>query len=119
MHPSHKRVVHGSWGGVLLHETSKGEVLGDKVWMYKGMMMNGDNLESNLLTLSSLKIHSLYKFCRVQVTHVEPDVYVEVRGDWRVTTIYNISVYHSLHGSMMGYSLRVTRAGVADHECEC
>ena len=42
----------------------------DKVRMYEEMMMNDDNLESNLLTSSLLKIHSLYKFCRVQVTHV-------------------------------------------------
>ena len=26
---------------------------------------------------------------------------------------------HSLHGSIMGCSLRVTRAGVAGRECEC
>ena len=32
-------------------------------WMYKEIMMNDDNLESNLLTSSLLKIHSLYKFC--------------------------------------------------------
>ena len=31
--------------------------------MYKEMMMNDDNVESNLLTSSLLKIHSLYKFC--------------------------------------------------------
>ena len=35
----------------------------DKVWMYKEMMMKDDNLESNLLTSSLLKICSLYKFC--------------------------------------------------------
>ena len=64
--------------------------------MYEEMMTNDDNLESNLLTSSLLKIHSLYKFCRVllqvvlQVAHVEPDVCVEVRGDWRVTAIYTI-----------------------------
>ena len=44
------------------------------------MMTNDDNLESNLLTSSLLKIRSLYKFCRVllQVALVEPDVCVEV-----------------------------------------
>ena len=31
----------------------------DKVWMYEEMMMNDDNLESNLLTSSLLKICSL------------------------------------------------------------
>ena len=93
--------------------------------MYKEMMTNNDNLESNLLTSSLLKIRSLYKFCRVllqvvlQVAHVEWDVCVEVTDDWRVTAIYTTSVYHSLHGSIMGCSLRVTRAEVADHECEC
>ena len=35
----------------------------DKVWMYKEIMTNNDNLESSLLTSSLLKIHSLYKFC--------------------------------------------------------
>ena len=34
----------------------------DKV-LYEEMMTNDDNLESNLLTSSLLKIHSLYKFC--------------------------------------------------------
>ena len=55
-------------------------------------MMNDDNLESNLLTYSLLKMHSLYKFCRVQVAHVELDICVEVRGDWRVTAIYTIAI---------------------------
>ena len=41
----------------------KGLVVSDKVWMYEEIMMNNDNLESNLLTSSLLKIHSLYKFC--------------------------------------------------------
>ena len=65
--------------------------------MYEEMMTNNDNLESSLLTSSLLKIHKPYKFCRVllqvvlQVAHVEPDVYVEVRGDWRVTAIYTIA----------------------------
>ena len=42
------------------------------------MMTNDDNLESDLLTSSLLKIRSLYKFCRVllQVALVEP-VYQE------------------------------------------
>ena len=35
----------------------------DKVWMYEEIMMNDDNLESNLLTSILLKIRSLYKFC--------------------------------------------------------
>ena len=60
------------------------------------MMMNHDNLESNLLTSSLLKICSLYKFCRVQVAHVEPDVYVEVKCGWRFTSIYTISVNCSI-----------------------
>ena len=33
--------------------------------MYEEMMMNNDNLGSNLLTSSLLKLRSLYKFCRV------------------------------------------------------
>ena len=50
----------------------------DKVWMYEEMMMNDDNLESNLLTSSLLKICSLYKFCRVllQVAHFELEICV-------------------------------------------
>ena len=35
----------------------------DKVRMYEEIMMNDDNLESNLLTSSLLKTRSLYKFC--------------------------------------------------------
>ena len=35
----------------------------DKVWIYEEIMTNDDNLESNLLTSSLLKIHSLYMFC--------------------------------------------------------
>ena len=33
----------------------------DKVWMYEEIMMNDDNVESNLPTSSSLKMCSLYK----------------------------------------------------------
>ena len=47
----------------------------DKVWNEE-MMMDDDNLESNLLTSSLLKIHSLYKFC--YKLHIELDVSVEV-----------------------------------------
>ena len=48
----------------------------DKVRMYEETMTNDDNLESCLLTSSLLKIHSLYKFCRVllQVAHVELEI---------------------------------------------
>ena len=45
----------------------------DKV-LYEEMMANDDNLESNLLTSSLLKIHSLYKFCRVQVARAELEI---------------------------------------------
>ena len=38
-------------------------IVADKVWMYEEMMTNDDNLESNLLTSSLLKILSLYKLC--------------------------------------------------------
>ena len=37
-------------------------------------MMNHDNVESSLLTSGLLKIRSLYKFCRVQVAHVESEI---------------------------------------------
>ena len=43
--------------------------------MYEEMMTNDDNLESNLLTSSLLKIHSLYKFCvELQVAHVKLEI---------------------------------------------
>ena len=77
-----------------------------------------DNLESNRLTSILLKICSL-----LQVAHVETDVDVEVKSGWRFTSIYTIATivtsvtdsigYHSLHGSIMGCSFRVTRARVA------
>ena len=46
------------------------------------------------LTSSLLKICSLYTLCYrlCPVAHVEPDICVEVRGDWRVTVIYTTSV---------------------------
>ena len=106
--------------------------LGDSVCMYKEMMMNDDNVESSLLTSSLLKIRSMYKFCyklhmlswRSRWTELYSSYIYEVycRSSemcWEFTSIYTTSVYHSLHGSMMGCSLRVTRAGVADQECEC
>ena len=51
--------------------------------------MNDDNLESNLLASSLLKMHSLYKFCYKlsQRFHVMNRLH-----DWRVTAIYTISV---------------------------
>ena len=44
--------------------------------MYEEMMTNDDNLESNLLTSTLLKIRSLYKFCGVllQVAHAELEI---------------------------------------------
>ena len=64
--------------------------------MYEEMMTNDDNLESNLLTSSLLKIRSPYKFCRVQVAHVELDVCEEVKCGWRFTSIYTTSVNCSI-----------------------
>ena len=104
----------------------------DKVWMYKEMMMNDDNVESSLLTSSLLKISSLYKFCyklhmlswrsrwtELCSSYIYEEVCCTSEVCWGSTSIYTSSVYHSLQGSIMGCSLRVTRAGVADHECEC
>ena len=45
-------------------------MIDDKILMYEEIMTNDDNLESNLLTSSSLKIRSLYKL------HVEPEICV-------------------------------------------
>ena len=39
----------------------KWAVVTDKVWMYEEIMTNDDNLESNLLSSSLLKMCSLYK----------------------------------------------------------
>ena len=74
-----------------------------------------DNLESNLLTSSLLKILVCTSSVELQIVHVEPDVCVEVRDDWIVTAIYTIATivttvtdsigYHSLHGSVMDCSL--------------
>ena len=90
-------------------------------------------LESNPLTSSLLKICSLYKF--YYKLHVEPEICVvsklkykwNVAGDLllfillvsNVTSVTDSIGYHSLHGSIMDCSLRVTRAGVAGWECEC
>ena len=40
----------------------------DKVWMYKEIMMNDDNLESNLLTSSLLKRHLVYVLVQVDMS---------------------------------------------------
>ena len=54
--------------------------------MYKEIMINNDNLESNLLSSSLLKI-------LVQILlQVEPEICVEVSGGWRATDIYMNSV---------------------------
>ena len=101
------------------------EVIVDKVWNEE-MMTNDDNVESNLLTSSLLKICSLYKFCyklhmlswRSRWTVCSSCIYEVCCTSevcWGFTSIYTTSVYHSLHGSIMGCSLRVTR----DRECEC
>ena len=101
----------------------------DKVRVYEEIMMNDDNLEANLLTSILLKM--LYKFllqcwagCLDELNRVVP--ISKWRSDWRVIAIYTTSVnridsigYHSLHRSIMGCSLRVTRGGVAGWECEC
>ena len=101
----------------------------DKVWMYEEIMTNDDNLESNLLTSILLKMHSLYKFC--YKLHIQPEICVvsKLKYKWNVvgdllpfillTSVTDSIGYHSLHGSIMGCSLRVTRAGVAAWECEC
>ena len=106
-------------------------VLVDKVQIYKEMMMNDDNVESSLLTSNLLKIRSLYKFCyklhmlswRSRWTELcSSCIYVVCCTSevcWGFTSIYTTSVYHSLHRSIMGCSLEVTRAGVADCGCEC
>ena len=61
----------------------------DKVWMYEEIMMNDDNLESNLLTSSLLKTPSLYKFCYKLSWRFHV---MNCLHDWRATVIYAISV---------------------------
>ena len=96
--------------------------------MHEEMMTNDDNVESSLLTSSLLKIHSLYKFCYKlhmsswrSICRVPASMkcVVQVMSVLGFTSIYTTRVYHSLHGSIMGCSLRFTRAGVTDCECEC
>ena len=101
-------------------------LVSDKV-LYEEMMTNDDNVESSLLTSNLLKICSLYKFCCTCragdldglncVVPTSINKYDEVC--WGFTSIYTTRVYHSLHRSIMGCSLRVTRAGVTDRKCEC
>ena len=66
----------------------------DKVWMYKEVMMNDDNLESNLLTSSLLKM-----CCLLQV---ELCVYCLVAGDELTVCVFadltpqvNLFIYSS------------------------
>ena len=47
----------------------------DKV-LYEEMMTNDDNFQSNLLTSIYWKYVVCYKFCKLQVAHVEPDICV-------------------------------------------
>ena len=94
--------------------------------MYKEMMMNDDNVESSLLTSNLLKICSLYKFCYklymlscrwTELCRVPASMKCVVQVVcWGHMSIYSTTVYYRLHGSTMGCSLRVTRAGVADRE---
>ena len=93
--------------------------------MYEEIMTNDDNLESNLLTSSLLKM-------LVQVLlQVEPAICVEVmcaqlesywylyeQGQVNYSAGLDSIGYYSLHGSIMDCSLMVTRAGVAGQECE-
>ena len=84
------------------------------------MMTNTDNLESNLLTSSLLKMRSLYKFCyKLHMSSCSSYPY-EVcctsgpsNECGQHIALYSTTVYYCLHGSTMGCSLRVTRAGVA------
>ena len=99
----------------------------DKICMYEEMMTNNDNVGSSLLTSSLLKTHSLYKLhmssWRSRWTELCSSCIYEVCctitecGEY--TSIYTTRVYYSLHRSIMGCSLRVTRARVTDRECEC
>ena len=73
----------------------------DKVCMYEEMMTNNDNVESSLLTSNLLKFCVLYDVCCPS----------DKCGEH--IALYRAIVYYYLTGSIMGFSLRVTRAGVA------
>ena len=66
----------------------------------------------NLAELCSSYIH-------VQVCDVTGESVLFILLVSIVTGVTDSIGYHSLHGSIMGCSLRVTRAGVAGQECEC
>ena len=83
--------------------------------MYKEIMTNDDNLESNLLTSILLKM----------LVQVEPEIPSELTAQlesyyylykWCQVN-YSAGIdsigYYNLHRSIMGCSLMVTRAGVA------
>ena len=78
-------------------------------------MTNDDNLESNLLTSSLLKmlLQGEHLYCLV----AGGELTESVLSDLTLQVNYSVGIesigYHSLHRSIMGCSLTVTRAGVA------
>ena len=88
--------------------------------MYEEMMTNNDNVEYSLLTSNLLKIYSLYNFCynlhmlscRGRVVSSMMCVVQDDKCGEHIA-LYRAIVYYYLMGSIMGCSLRVTRAGVA------
>ena len=89
-----------------------------KVFMHEEMM-NNDNVESSILTSNLLKICSLYNFCyklhmlSCRGSCVLYDVCCPSDKCGEHIALYGAIVYYYLTGSIMGCSLRVTRAGVA------
>ena len=92
---------------------------------YEEIMTNDDNLESNLLTSSLLKTSGLHANTSWTEENVLGDLTLQV--NYAVGRLKSIVLakwfksigYHSLHRSVMGYSLTVTGTGMTGWECEC
>ena len=82
------------------------------------MMTNTDNVESSLPTSNLLKICYFVQVEFCYKLHMSSRVLASMKCVVQVTSVGNIypystTVYYCLHGSTMGCSLKVTRAGVA------
>ena len=89
--------------------------------MYEEIMTNDDNLESNLLTSSLLKMLSQVEhlYCLVAGGELTESVFRDLTLQVNYSVVMDSIGYHSLHRSTMECLLTVTTAGVAGWECEC
>ena len=88
--------------------------------MYEEIMMNDDNLESNLLTSSLLKmlLQVEHLYCLVAGGELTQSMFRDLTLQVNYSVGSDSIGYHSLHGSTMECLLKVIRAGVAGWECE-